>query len=372
MKHKVINNSTANLYHLEQFVDHFFPYSQERLKFDQPVTIYLQSDEENAQKMLGKTAYYDPQDLSLTLFVDNRHPKDILRSLSHELVHHAQNCRGEFGGCDAPGWNQACVKDTGPGYAQKDPHMRNMELEAYTKGNIIFRDFEDLIKLGKINIKIDFNEGDEQMSLKEWKNNEINSLLLEKWGLTKEKRFANDPKLDNDGDGVPKWADKDDNDPKVKKEGNLDEVEHDCAKHVRMKESGEEGYVVDHSLTEDGTVERYTVNFDGNVVEDINVDDLTVLESRHHNHRDRRYMGETEEPDLDEGHGMHGTDKKEDEEDKKKKASPQQPATMHRARPTPRRARQKGPSVRGMRFEESKIDELVNRIVEKLQNTEEN
>ena len=31
----------------------------------------------------------------------------------------------------------------------------------------------------------------------------------------KEKRFAGDKNLDADGDGVPKWADKDDHDPKV-------------------------------------------------------------------------------------------------------------------------------------------------------------
>ena len=28
---------------------------------------------------------------------------------------------------------------TGPGYAQKDPHMREMEREAYEKGNMCFR-----------------------------------------------------------------------------------------------------------------------------------------------------------------------------------------------------------------------------------------
>ena len=49
------------------------------------------------------------------------------------------------------------------------------------------------------------------MSLKEWRNGELNQLLMEKWGLA-EKRFADDPKLDKDGDGAPKWADKDDED----------------------------------------------------------------------------------------------------------------------------------------------------------------
>ena len=174
--------------HLEQMVNNFFPYSQKALNFDKPISIIFQSDEENASKMLGKTAYYDPEAMEVVLYTDNRHPKDILRSLSHELVHHAQNCRGDFhGGCDEEGGNNACVKDTGPGYAQRDPHLRKMEREAYTKGNLIFRDFEDLIKTGKINIEIDFSDsGEPKMSLNEWKNNELNTLLMKKWGLLKE------------------------------------------------------------------------------------------------------------------------------------------------------------------------------------------
>ena len=175
--HKCVNNTVGNVYHLEQMVDNFFPYSQKKLGFDRPVTVVFQSDDENASRMLGKTAYYDPQAMEVVLYTDNRHPKDILRSLSHELVHHAQNCRGDFTGAN----------NTEPGYAQKDPHMRKMEREAYTKGNLIFRDFEDLIKTGKINIEIDFStSGEPKMSLKEWKNNELNTLLMKKWGLLKE------------------------------------------------------------------------------------------------------------------------------------------------------------------------------------------
>ena len=75
--------------------------------------------------------------MEITLFVDKRHVKDILRSLSHELVHHKQNCRGEFDG----GIN------TEPGYAQNDEHMRKCEAEAYLHGSgFIFRDWEDSIK----------------------------------------------------------------------------------------------------------------------------------------------------------------------------------------------------------------------------------
>ncbi len=175
--HKCINNSENDVSHLEQVTNEFFPYSQQQLGFDKPVTIIFQSDEENSSKMLGKTAFYNPDTFEVVLYTDNRHPKDILRSLSHELVHHNQNCRGDFTG----------TSQTVDGYAQSDPHLRKMEREAYTKGNLIFRDFEDLIKTGKINIEIDFSDsGEPKMSLKEWKNNEINTKLMKKWGLLKE------------------------------------------------------------------------------------------------------------------------------------------------------------------------------------------
>ena len=185
--HKCINNSIGNVYHLEQFVNDFFPYSQKQLGFDKPATIRFESDQDNAGVMLGKTAYYDPEAMEVVLYADGRHPKDVMRSLSHELVHHAQNCRGDFTGQNS----------TGVGYAQKDPHLRKMEREAYTKGNLIFRDFEDLIKTGKINIEIDFSDsGEPKMSLKEWKNDELNTKLMKKWGLLKEQKDSprrNDP-----------------------------------------------------------------------------------------------------------------------------------------------------------------------------------
>jgi len=184
---------------MEQMVDNFFPYSQKKLGFEEPVTIIFQSDEDNASKMLGKTAYYDPQAFEVVLYIDKRHPKDVLRSLSHELVHHAQNCRGDFTSDSA----------TYEGYAQNDPHLRKMEREAYTKGNLIFRDFEDLIKTGKINIEIDFSDsGEPEMSLKEWKNNERTRLLMEKWGYRQ--KGAPEKKLFTEGWG---YRDEDDDDP---------------------------------------------------------------------------------------------------------------------------------------------------------------
>ena len=115
----------------------FLPYAQKKLGFNKPVAVNLLSDPENVKDPLGKTAYYDPNKMQITLFVDKRHVKDILRSMAHELGHHKQNCRGEFDG----GIN------TQDGYAQDDNHMRKMEAEAYLKGSgFLLRDWEDSLK----------------------------------------------------------------------------------------------------------------------------------------------------------------------------------------------------------------------------------
>ena len=98
--------------------------------------LYLRQDGDNAKDMLGKTAYYTPSDESITLYITNRHPKDICRSFAHELIHHHQNERGDLEIGDA----------SSPTYAQDDKHMREMEKEAYLEGNLLLRDFEDNFK----------------------------------------------------------------------------------------------------------------------------------------------------------------------------------------------------------------------------------
>ena len=130
------NNSNLEVEKYKPLFDNFFPYTQKTLGYDRPFALNFMSDQENYQNHLGKTAYYDPSSHEITIYTDGRHIKDILRSISHELVHHAQNCRGEFDG----------GLETGPGYAQKDDKLRNMEKEAYLQGNLLFRDWEDNYK----------------------------------------------------------------------------------------------------------------------------------------------------------------------------------------------------------------------------------
>jgi hypothetical protein len=69
----------------------------------------------------------------------------------------------------------------GDGYTQSNPHLRKMEKEAYLKGNMCFRDWEDGYKSSNPNI---LNERRiYKMSIKKWKNKELNGLLNERWGF---------------------------------------------------------------------------------------------------------------------------------------------------------------------------------------------
>jgi len=148
------------------------PFAKKQMRFSRPPRLFLRQDDENASNPLGKTGFYDPQGESITIYVTNRHPKDILRSLAHELMHHTQKCNGDFENTEGMGEQ---------GYAQNNAHMRNMEIQAY-QASIVFRDWEDSLKetiyyehLQKGAIKT--------MSTKEWRNGELTTLLSEAWGF---------------------------------------------------------------------------------------------------------------------------------------------------------------------------------------------
>jgi hypothetical protein len=93
----------------------------------------IKDDKENASNLLGKTAYYNPADKSITLFTMDRHPKDVLRSFAHEMVHHEQNLEGRLNNINTTNTNE-------------DGDLPEIEKEAYEKGNMMLRNWEDSIK----------------------------------------------------------------------------------------------------------------------------------------------------------------------------------------------------------------------------------
>tara|TARA_R100000008_G_scaffold85293_1_gene74831 strand:+ start:1026 stop:1949 length:924 start_codon:yes stop_codon:yes gene_type:complete len=163
---------------IRTYANDLIEFFHQRYKLQNKPQVYFQDDVKNSQNPLGKTAHYSPAEQSIAIFTTGRHIKDCLRSLAHELVHHMQYERGDLDGCGS----------TEQGYAQKDNHMREMEREAYEKGNMCFRDWEDRLKqLQETNYKTTARKGDAKMSIKEWKNSELNDMLMEKWGFKPKK-----------------------------------------------------------------------------------------------------------------------------------------------------------------------------------------
>jgi hypothetical protein len=56
-----------------------------------PSVKFIGDDSSNAEDFFGKTAYYDPGKKMIVLYTYGRHPKDIVRSFAHEMIHHMQN-----------------------------------------------------------------------------------------------------------------------------------------------------------------------------------------------------------------------------------------------------------------------------------------
>ena len=199
------NPSNIDLSSLEPHVQGMYDYFDQKLGFHKPPTMFFDSDPSNQSNVLGKTAYYDPQALEVHVFVDGRHPKDMLRSIAHELIHHQQNLEGRL---DVGGY-------MGEGYYLKNEEMKKLEQEAMLRGNALMREYEDNLKLEEKN----------KMSLKEWKNNELNRQLLKKFGILEEAAKPDYIDLDKDGDKEEsmKKAAEDANRGKEEAEEELDE-----------------------------------------------------------------------------------------------------------------------------------------------------
>lgn len=92
--------------------------------------VKIRRDVDEAENFFGKTAYYSPGDKEIVLYAAGRHPKDVTRSFAHEMIHHMQNLEGRLG-------NRGTTDTTA------DKELAALEEEAYLKGNMVFRNWED-------------------------------------------------------------------------------------------------------------------------------------------------------------------------------------------------------------------------------------
>jgi phosphopantetheine adenylyltransferase len=106
-----------------------------------PKVKFVNDDAENAQNFFGKTAYYNPNERVIVLYTMGRHPKDVMRSYAHEMIHHMQNCDGRLEGITTQNTNE-------------EGDLPEIEREAYEKGNMTFRNWTDTLTEGVFGNKI--------------------------------------------------------------------------------------------------------------------------------------------------------------------------------------------------------------------------
>jgi hypothetical protein len=174
---KIQNPANYDLDAFDGHIDGMYDHFNSKYRFSKAPTMVFDSDPSNQSNTLGKTAYYDPQSLEIHVFIDGRHPKDVLRSIAHELIHHRQNLEDRL---ETDGYS-------GPGYYLENDELKLVEHEAMLEGNATMREYEDTVKKHTEN---------KNMSLKEWKNNELNQLLMKKFGILKE--VKEDDNVDGD------------------------------------------------------------------------------------------------------------------------------------------------------------------------------
>jgi hypothetical protein len=101
-----------------------------------PKVKFVDDDIENARDFFGKTAYYDPNNRVIVLYTMERHPKDVMRSFAHEMIHHMQNCDDRLGNITTQNTNE-------------EGDLPEIEREAYEKGNMTFRNWTDTLTEGE-------------------------------------------------------------------------------------------------------------------------------------------------------------------------------------------------------------------------------
>lgn len=95
-------------------------------------------DNSEQDPVFGKTGYFDPQINGIRLFINQRKPKDVLRTFAHEMIHWAQQQKGDI---EKSGYSGEKITE--------DKNLIHLEAEAYLKGNMAFRSWTETTELNK-------------------------------------------------------------------------------------------------------------------------------------------------------------------------------------------------------------------------------
>lgn len=106
---------------------------EKHLQIEPLPEILLDKTDQKGAGILSKTGEYDPADMVIKIYTKDRHPKDVLRSFSHEYTHHRQNLAGKD------------LKQ-GTSVLGESDTLREIEAEAYEEGNLLFREWTEYLE----------------------------------------------------------------------------------------------------------------------------------------------------------------------------------------------------------------------------------
>ena len=134
-----LEESTAKKSIYDKYIKSLINFMREqKLRIDPLPEIELNPEEQDG--IFVKTGYYSPDEKKVVVFIDQRHPKDVLRTVAHEFVHHMQNLQDPN-----KDWSSG-------GDLEDDRKLRAIEGEAFLLGNIIFREWTEKMKrTGELN-----------------------------------------------------------------------------------------------------------------------------------------------------------------------------------------------------------------------------
>ena len=124
----------------QELAKSLYKFMKNKFGFKAKPKIRFIANRQNAENALGMTGHYDPETQEVCVYCYNRHPKDILRSLAHELMHHVQHCEGSLSS------DKAASKED-PNYIVHDKYLEGIEADAFERGNIAFRFWEAETKM---------------------------------------------------------------------------------------------------------------------------------------------------------------------------------------------------------------------------------
>lgn len=135
---------------IKLLADDLYNFIKNKRNITRDPRIVYKFDDTNAKKILGKTGHYDPESEEIVVYCSNRHPKDILRSLAHEIIHHIQNIEGRM---DPDEMDSAADEN----YILNSDFLRELELQAFGDGNLDIREWEAHMKQDKKDLSLNEN-----------------------------------------------------------------------------------------------------------------------------------------------------------------------------------------------------------------------